>query len=555
MRCLAVDSLFAVKNDSLIQAMPDLVAFIRRDGVVLRHVGGRQVRTYGEPGSLDGRRLQDIWPQGVATMLERMLRRAFSDRGSVEAQFSDGDRKYEARLSAQGAERALCVLREIASNEPEAARDGRQGAAPRGVDRRNFLVRLKREIAAARLTERPLAVAMIHLEGLDEIARVIDFAIAERIATLALRRLPEPSEADARQPPWFLGQLGENLLGVAITDFADAADVQRVVTMLCDSLRAPIDFEDARWCLTPSAGVSLLGQDAQGATMLLDHARAATLEARRGGSGGLQFYSDGLQLRPLARLDFERELREAIGSAALQLRYVGRYTLGDGQLQAIHAYLRWPHPLRGDVRPAEFIPIAESTGLAGVLSRWALSQLRKDLPSLRAACGARPLISFGALRHHVADPAFAGEVAEWLEATGMPRDRLELRIAERTLATLGSPERSLARLADLGALLSVDEFGRGYSSLASLARLPLHAVQLDRGVVIATGENAASARVCAAALAMARALNLEPLAAGVDDEPLRCRLLGLGCSAGVGDAFPAVSILDAAASRRASGER
>jgi diguanylate cyclase len=355
----------------------------------------------------------------------------------------------------------------------------------------------------------------------------------------ALGRLP--SHSSGGSPNWYLGQLGENLLAVVVEN-TDRDVIEACVTAVCASLREPIQVGDAEFRLTPYAGVSVLGVDASNPRVLLDHARAAAAEARRAASNNIFFFSDTMQLKALARIDIARELREAIASRAIRLRYTGRHDLRTGRRVAWVGYVRWLHPLRGEIRPAEFLRVAQTTGLATSLSRSVLAHLPQDFAELRAQSDADVRVSLGALRDHVLHEDFVTDVDELLAASGVPPERLELRIAEKVFVARDSADlRSLARR---GVQFVVDEVGRGTSSLTSLARAPVWGLQLDRAWVEALRNDDLARNVCRAGIAMASALSLIPIATGVDDAQQRSALLELGCSFGLGDLYggPAASI-------------
>jgi EAL domain-containing protein (putative c-di-GMP-specific phosphodiesterase class I) len=302
-------------------------------------------------------------------------------------------------------------------------------------------------------------------------------------------------------------------------------------------LRGPVQFGDAIFHLTPYAGVAILGQDAGSPKMLLDHARSAAIEARRAASARVYFFSDTLKLRSLARLDIARELREAIENRDIRLKYTGRHDLATGRLVAWVGYLQWTHPLRGEVRPAEFLSVAESTGLSAALSRSVLECLSADFAAFKSQLAPEVRMSFGALRHHIIGDTFCGEIKDFLAAGAMPAERLELRVAERSFVT--QDVGAWQSLADLGVQLTVDELGRKISSLDLMARAPLWGLQLDRSWVSALDYDAAAHKVCRAAIRVAAALGLVPIATGIDDAHQRDLLLDFGCRQGLGDFYGA----------------
>jgi predicted signal transduction protein with EAL and GGDEF domain len=525
-----------VISDSLITAIPDLVAFLRADGLITQHLGGRQI-PFLRPGvSLAGNRLGDVMDAAAAMPIGKLVRRAFASRSNCEAQFSVDQRQYEVRISPQGSQRALCVIRQLsADGAPPDLRHDR--AEPEGAERRGFIGRLKDSVADAALRERPLALGMIFLEGLTDIGRLIDLTIADQIATTVTRRLPVPT-GDAADINWYVGPLGESLLAFVVEGTVARERVRAIATSLCASLAQPVSVGDATFHLGPHAGIAILNQDAAEPRALLEHARAAMQEARRGASGTLQFYSDTLRMLPVARLDIERELRRAIAEQQITLRYRGRYDLDTGGLVAVQTYMRWVHPLRGEIPPAEFLPIADATGLAVAVSRAALARLAADVDAIRAQWGAGVTLSFGALRQHLSSGQLERDCDALLGPKSLSRGQLELRVAERTLAGITRPDRALGWLADFGAALVIDEIGRGFSSFPRLAQLPVTALQIDRALVVAPDAEEAADRACRAVAALASALQATAMALGIDNSEARARMLAIGCTQGLGDAFP-----------------
>jgi EAL domain-containing protein (putative c-di-GMP-specific phosphodiesterase class I)/GGDEF domain-containing protein len=521
--------------DALIDSLPDLVVLVRRDGIILGHGGGHGLSGLKLNGESVGKRLDAVWPEAAAELVVRLSRRAIALRASTEARFQDSGRHYEARLIAQGPDRALCVIRQELAAAPEDALDI-TGERPRPqLDRRGFLRRFKESMSLATLCEKPAAVAVIHVDGVTDIAQSIDAKIAELLISTAILRLPAQSaDLNSEQSPWFLGQLSDSLLALVL-ETSDRDAIDACVSNICASLREPISVGDAVFQLTPYAGAAILGQDASSPKMLLDHARATAIEAQRRGSAEVCFFTDTLTLRSLARLDIARELREAITNRDIRLRYVGRHDLATGRLVAWVGYLRWIHPIRGEVRPVEFLRVAESTGLAADLSRAVLSCLQEDFTALAPQWDDDVRISFGALRHHILHDDFAADIVRFLAGGSVPAERLELRIAEKTF--VASDPAALKDLRRLGVQMVVDEVGRGLGSLDGLARAPIWGLQLDRAWVTALCGDQVALKVCRAGISMAKALGLTPIATGVDDQEQREQLLALGCRHGSGDIY------------------
>ena len=522
---------------ALLEALPDLVAMVRRDGVLLSHVGGREVSELCPVANSVGKNIDEIWPQPLANLLKQLLRRVLSTRGVSDAEFALGDRQIEVRVSAQGADRALCSMRRVAATRRGGAEaETGQMRAPQ-FERRGFLRRFRNTVNTAALAERPVAVAVILVDGLVDISRIMDADIAERVTHTALNRLPvAAADATGVDTPWYLGRVNEDTL-VVVMETAERAAIERCLAQLEASLRDPVPHGDAMFHLTPHTGVAILGQDANTPRILLDHARSAAVESRRSKRGSVRFFSDTLQLRSLARLDVARELRDAISNGEVRLRFVGRHDLESGRLVTRVGYLRWIHPLRGVVPPTEFLAAAQATGLATLLSRSILKQMQHDFAAALHNLEPSVRISIGPLRHHILQDNFVKEILDFLDEGMVPPERLELRIGERAYV-LREPGiwQPLVRL---GVQLVVDEVGRGMASVDLLARTPLAGLQLDRSWVTALPADPLAQKVCQVGISMALALGMTPIATGVDGIAQRTALLALGCQQGLGDYYPA----------------
>jgi EAL domain-containing protein (putative c-di-GMP-specific phosphodiesterase class I) len=516
-------------SPELIDALPDLVLVVKRDGTPIAHGGGRAVP---ELGSAAAQRFVPSWSENTAALVRRLVRNAIADRAPVEARFRERDEQYEVRVTPQGPDRAVCVIRPALAAAANAGLEATGEHRQMQLDRRGFLRRFKETISVAALRESSVAVAVLYIEEIADIAEIIATRVSEQIMSIALTRLPAYTSDGS--PNWYLGQLGENLLALVI-ESTDRNIIEACVGNVCASLREPIGVGDAEFRLTPYAGVSVLGLDASNPRVLLDHARAAAAEARRSASRDVFFFSDTMQLKALARIDIAAELREAIASRAIRLRYASRHDLRTGRRVAWVGYVRWLHPLRGEIRPAEFLRVAQTTGLATSLSRSVLAHLPQDFAELRTQADSDVRISLGALRDHVLHEDFVADMQNLLATDAVPPERLELRIAEKVFVARDSGDlRSLQRR---GVQFVVDEVGRSVSSLTSLARAPVWGLQLDRAWVQALRTDTVARNVCRAGIAMASALALTPIATGVDDAQQRDALLELGCLFGLGDLY------------------
>jgi EAL domain-containing protein (putative c-di-GMP-specific phosphodiesterase class I)/GGDEF domain-containing protein len=523
-----------VLHNELLSALPDLIALVQRDGILLNHAGGAGLDALRPPPDALAQPIAAIWPEEVAVLIQQLVRRSIAARGVTEAEFHHLGVRYDVRASAQGPDRALCVIRRLLPTAAEAG-EAMTSDGARRVERRSLQRRLKDSVSRAALRERPLAVTAIHLDGVSEIVTIVDAEFARQVTEAALARLaPQSTAAADGEIPWYLGQLSANLL-IVVLDSGDRERIEVVIARLCGILREPVTQGDATFYLVPWAGVAILDEDAASAPSLLEHARSAAAEARRQGTDRVRFHSDTVKLRALARLDMARELRAAITNRDIRMRYVGRHDLASGRKVALVGYLRWQHRFRGEVRPAEFVKIAEATGLGRALSRAALTSLGEDFVALRLQESNDVRLSFGPLRHHVLHGQFLDDINEFLASGIVPPKRLELRITERSLAACDS--RVLRSLTSLGVHLVVEDVALGMSSLELMARAPIEALQLGLSWVDTARHDPVARKLCHAVFSLASALGLTSIAKGIDERKQSEVLLALGCREGLGNFY------------------
>lgn len=523
---------------ALIDLLPDLVFLMRRDGTIVAHIGGKAVPDLCGHGDEPNTRLEHAWSSATTALIKRLLRRCVAGRTPVEARFHEHGRNYDIRVTPQGPNRAIGVVRAALSDVPADTEESPSEPRWLGLDRRGFLRRLNDSLAMAALRERPISVAVFHVEGISHIARTMGARVSEEVMGQAMAKASAQLETmgDA-----YLGQLREHVLA-AVIHTVDRDTVEARIAAIRDELKSPVRMGEVEFKLTPYVGVGQSGADSSSAEALLEHSRTAMAEARRSLSEQTFFYSDAMHMRSLSRLDLGRELRDAIANRDIGFRYVGRHELTTGRKVATVAYLRWQHPLRGEIPPAEFLRIAVATGLAVDLSRMALELIVDDALAQSPAHWPPDMrVSFGPLRDHLFHQDFVADVERVLARNVLPPERFELRIAEK--AFIARDTNGLRSLQQRGVQLIVDEVGRGMASLASLATAPIWGLQLDRAWVTALREDSTDPRsatahkVCRAAMSLANALDIAPIAAGIDHRSQRDALIALGCRYGSGDFF------------------
>ncbi len=262
--------------------------------------------------------------------------------------------------------------------------------------------------------------------------------------------------------------------------------------------------------------------------------------AKERGRARCELFDAEMRARAVRRLEVERELRHALERDELVLHYQPVVSLASGEITGLEALVRWQHPERGLLDPGEFISIAEDSGLIEPIGRWVQeAACRQTLIWHEQRPDARPFdISVNLSARQVAHRDLPAAVSEILERTGLDPIHLRLEITESVLVEESATAiATLEALSELGVGLVLDDFGTGYSSLAYLNRFPFDALKIDRSFVEALGVEQERTAIIEAIIGMARALSLDVIAEGVENEVQLSELRRLDCDFGQGHLF------------------
>jgi EAL domain-containing protein (putative c-di-GMP-specific phosphodiesterase class I) len=277
-------------------------------------------------------------------------------------------------------------------------------------------------------------------------------------------------------------------------------------------------------------------------------ADTAMYHAKEKGRGNYQFYTQSLNDAIQRRLVTERQLRQALARGELALHYQPQIDMHDGRIQGVEALLRWHHPERGPVLPEEFISIAEDTGLILAIGEWTLREACRQLKSWHVAGYSDLKVSVNLSTRQTFQHGLLETVAHILEDTGLPANALNLEITESILMQPSEDNLAMLRqFGEMGIQLSVDDFGTGYSNLAYLQEFPIHALKIDRSFVRGIGHDRNNMVITDTIIAMARALNLDVVAEGVETEEQASFLREHGCRSAQGFYFSRPLAADALA--------
>jgi diguanylate cyclase (GGDEF)-like protein len=336
---------------------------------------------------------------------------------------------------------------------------------------------------------------------------------------------------DSLRPADTVARLGGDEFAVLLEDVADVSDAERVVRRVTLALRAPFQLESAEVVASVAIGIAYGLGGSPEAVDVLRAADSALHRAKASGRGRHAVFEPSMHWRAMTSLRLENDLRRALGREELRLTYQPIVSLRDGSLAGFEALLRWSHPERGSLPPSEFVRIAEESGLILPLGEWVLREACRTWRSWRERFGEAPPISVNVSGRQLAQPGLVESVSAILAETGMDERHLGLEITESAIIDNAvAAQDNLARLRALSIRISVDDFGTGHSCLSRLHTFPVDTLKVDRSFIARMDARRGARETVRAIVALARDLELEVIAEGVETLEQREALQSLDCS-------------------------
>ena len=316
---------------------------------------------------------------------------------------------------------------------------------------------------------------------------------------------------------------------ILLPQLAEAADGARVAQKVLDLFTEPLRVGPHELRVTPSVGLVIYPQHGSDAITLMRHADLAMYRAKNNGRNRIQVYSDQMESPTADTLVLENDLYKALERNELRLHYQPQFDCASGQITGAEALLRWEH--KGKlVSPAEFIPLAEESGLIVEMGEWVLREACAKAQAWRARTGWPLRIAVNLSAVQLDQPGIAATVAQALVETGLPPTALELEITESVVVRESLRAADiLTELRALGVSIAIDDFGVGYSSFAYLRELPVDRFKLDRSFLSSVPQSEGDSRLAAALIAMAHRLEVGIVAEGVETEEQNAFLRDHGC--------------------------
>ena len=375
-------------------------------------------------------------------------------------------------------------------------------------NRSSFNNLLDQEVETALASGRRLAVLCLDLDRFKEVNDLFGHAAGDRALQAVAKRIAAVVDDEC-----MIARLSGDEFAIAVPGISNPSAAGRIAEAVLETLQMPGEIAETSQPIGASVGIAVCPDDARDRQTLLSHADTALYRAKNEGRGTYRYFEAAMGAAVRERRLLEHDLRNAISRDELRLVYQPQKSIESGQVVGFEALLRWRHPTRGDVPPAEFIPLAEDTGSILQIGEWVMRTACTE-----AAKWSRPLtiaVNVSAVQIHHAN--FAHTVHEILFETGLTPTRLELEVTETALVRdLNRALATLRRIKMLGVRIAMDDFGTGYSSLSNLRAFPFDKIKIDGSFIKSVNVNDQGAAIVRSVLGLGRALNLAVLAEGVE---------------------------------------
>ncbi|MGN7611234.1 two-component system response regulator [Magnetococcales bacterium HHB-1] len=418
-------------------------------------------------------------------------------------------------------------LSEIKRSEAELHHRRNHDALTGLANRELFFDRLEQALCLARRYNQELAVLVFDLDHFKNVNDALGFSAGDQVLHQAAKRLERIIRGGDTAC-----RLGGDEFAFIIREIDSIKNVTRVLAKLRRRLERHFTVQEHKVVVTASIGIALYPNDADDATTLLKNAHVAVSRAKKAGRNCFQFYTDAMSTEASQRFRLEASLRQALDKDQFTLLYQPKIDRCSGRITSMEVLIRWIHPKEGMISPADFIPLAEETGLILPIGTWVLNEacqqtkqwINQGLGPLRVAVNLSP--------RQFQDEKLIETITNILEETDLSPESLELEITESMVIHHAEDAIStMKKLRHLGLHISMDDFGTGYSSLNYLKRFPIHTLKIDRSFVQDITTHEEDATIVTTIISMAKALKLSVVAEGVETEAQNAFLTEKKCDA------------------------
>ena len=389
-----------------------------------------------------------------------------------------------------------------------------------------LLDRLNQEIKRIERDQTTLVLFFIDVDDFKKINDTLGHPIGDKVLIRVAEYLASPlQDTDT------LARIGGDEF-VIMTECSGSIDfTSDLAQKILDLFQKPMTIEGHTLYLSLSIGISLFPQDASSVDDLLKYGDAAMYAAKNSGKNRYHFYAPTMTRLLMERVTLEQEMRHAMETEAFCVHYQPQVEATTGRVMGLEALIRWEHPEKGMIPPGTFIPLAEETGLVVEIDRWVMRTAMRQVRAWREEGLDPGILSLNLTVQQLMSDDFISVLESEMMANTFAPEWLKLEILEREVMT--HPDRSIQRLTQLSTMgigIAIDDFGTGHSSLSYLKQLPLDAIKIDRSFIQGIVTNADDDSIIKAVIALAKSLNLNVIAEGVETREQVDFLVANGCT-------------------------
>ena len=528
------------KTRALLRTIPDLIFRLGADGTVLDLVAGQEHGAIPSNQNLAGRRLPDLLPDAAAAEAFLNVEEARKTGEVRMFEYTLGSepeaRNFEGRVVSIPDGESLFIARDITDRKKAEARLAYMAYhdALTGLPNRvTFNERLVRDLARAKRRKEVVGVVLVDLDRFKEVNDTLGHAAGDRLLVAVAERL----QGAVRETDTVARMSGDEFC-VILPDQSDEHVAIEAGHRIHNAFASPFPFDGQETHVTASLGMSLFPFNGDTPETLVKNADIAMFRAKAQGRDALQVFSEEMSAAVEERARMEKGLRRANEKNEFLVYYQPEIDLRSGRIVGAEALVRWQTPDRGLVSPGTFIPLAEETGAIVPMSEWVLRMACAQAKTWQGQGYSPFRISVNVSARLFQQYDLSRTILDILGETGLGPESLELEITESVaMSNLESSLETLWKLNGFSIRVAMDDFGTGYSSLAYLKKFPINLLKIDRAFIKEMDRNPEDQTIVKAILAMAKTLNIEVIAEGVERVEQLDLLKSFGCGLAQGFFF------------------
>ena len=505
------------------------------DSLIIDQANESAARIYAtETESLVGLHLTTVWPDATPDLVHELIAGAPIEKPFVHCNLQDSRIDafvYARKLSTKDKSSCLLAIVDVTARlqaEAHISFLAKHDTLTGLHNRLTFRDSLEAELAR-KTANGMLPVICLDLDHFKDVNDTLGHPVGDKLLREVAARLK-----DCVRDGDVVARLGGDEFAILPLTIARREDIEIVCARLVRTIEQPFFLDDHEIAISVSVGVALAPHNSSDSDTLIKYADMALYQAKADGRGAYRFFESAMERELHVRRSMEQDMRHAIGVEEFRLYFQPLLRIGDRRLTGFEALLRWERPGHGLVRPGDFIPLAEATGLIAPIGDWVLREACNEAVRWPDDLSVSVNVSPSQFRTRRLVPS----VIRALAASGLSPSRLELEITETVLLSVAETNlQTLHELRSLGVRIAMDDFGTGYSSLSYLRKFPFDKIKIDRSFVRELPSNAECLAIVRAVLGLGKSLGITTTAEGVETQEQLSVLQAEGCTEAQGYLF------------------